>query len=191
MEEDWWIPFWLSFWAGMSTALGALVVFLFDSSPSPRQMAFVLSVAAGVMISVSVMELWYPIYHESTYDVLIIKIFWSLVGAFIYMALSRFISGDEAHVQDSELLLHASRKESASEGQRAQQWRLAILMMVSLTAHNLPEGTAVAMSAVSSPRVGAIVAMAVALHNIPEGIAIAVPVFAATNSRWQAFKVLE
>ncbi|KAJ1452863.1 hypothetical protein M885DRAFT_418472, partial [Pelagophyceae sp. CCMP2097] len=65
-----------------------------------------------------------------------------------------------------------------------------ILMTVSLTAHNLPEGLAVAVSTHSSCRSGAAVALAVALHNIPEGEAlrfvIALPVLAATGSKRKA-----
>jgi hypothetical protein len=45
------------------------------------------------------------------------------------------------------------------------------------------------VSAVSSERVGAVIAIAIALHNIPEGVAIAVPVYAATGNRWKALGV--
>eukprot|EP00298_Acanthocystis_sp_HF-20_P020625 c25682_g1_i1.p1 GENE.c25682_g1_i1~~c25682_g1_i1.p1 ORF type:complete len:141 (-),score=52.65 c25682_g1_i1:26-448(-) len=61
-------------------------------------------------------------------------------------------------------------------------------MMISLTAHNLPEGMAVAVTTMSSVHAGGVVALAIALHNIPEGIVISVPVFAATGDRLQALK---
>merc|ERR1719316_644065 len=64
-------------------------------------------------------------------------------------------------------------------------------MMLSLTAHNLPEGFAVAISALGSDRLGFVVMIAIALHNIPEGIALAVPVLSATGSKrkalWMSF----
>merc|ERR1719215_1126015 len=58
--------------------------------------------------------------------------------------------------------------------------------MFSLTAHNFPEGFAVAVSSFGSSDTGFIVMLAIAMHNIPEGIAIAVPVLAATGSRKKA-----
>merc|ERR1719464_504320 len=63
--------------------------------------------------------------------------------------------------------------------------------MLSLTAHNFPEGFAVAVSASQSSRLGLVVMFAIAVHNVPEGIAIAVPVLAATGSQrralWMSF----
>eukprot|EP00268_Persea_americana_P024297 TRINITY_DN23746_c0_g1_i2.p1 TRINITY_DN23746_c0_g1~~TRINITY_DN23746_c0_g1_i2.p1 ORF type:complete len:133 (-),score=15.78 TRINITY_DN23746_c0_g1_i2:562-909(-) len=38
-------------------------------------------------------------------------------------------------------------------------------------------------------RVGLNLAFAIALHNIPEGVAVALPVYFATESKWQAFKL--
>merc|ERR1719456_441213 len=59
-------------------------------------------------------------------------------------------------------------------------------MALVLTAHNFPEGLAVAVSAMDSSRLGVLVAVAVAAHNIPEGIVIAVPLYAASKSRAKA-----
>jgi len=78
-------------------------------------------------------------------------------------------------------------KESGKlSSRKARHWRLAVVMMMSLTAHNFPEGFAVAVSAFESERLGFVVMLAITLHNIPEGIAIAVPVLAATGSRTKA-----
>merc|ERR1719487_563950 len=67
-----------------------------------------------------------------------------------------------------------------------RQKRLAAVLMLSLTAHNFPEGFAVAVSSLESQSLGFVVMLAIAMHNIPEGIAIAVPVLASTKSRKQA-----
>lgn len=58
--------------------------------------------------------------------------------------------------------------------------------MLTLTAHNLPEGVAVAIGTLKSSRTGVVVMSAIAMHNIPEGLAIAIPIYAATGSRWSA-----
>lgn len=52
---------------------------------------------------------------------------------------------------------------------RRRRWRLAIMMMVTLTLHNFPEGVAVAVSSMQSWNLGGVVAIAIAIHNIPEG----------------------
>ncbi|CAD7696209.1 unnamed protein product [Ostreobium quekettii] len=67
----------------------------------------------------------------------------------------------------------------------SELWRLGLLMSFTMTLHNLPEGFAVAFTALSD--VGPIVAASIALHNIPEGIIVAAPIFAATGSRCKAF----
>lgn len=72
------------------------------------------------------------------------------------------------------------------EEEQQRRWRLAAVLMLALTAHNFPEGFAVAISALQSDRLGLVVMFAIAMHNIPEGISIALPVYSATGSRWQA-----
>merc|ERR1719335_1983727 len=67
-----------------------------------------------------------------------------------------------------------------------RSWRLAILLFISLTAHNLPEGLAVAISAMADQRLGLTVMIAIAVHNIPEGVAVAIPTYDATKQRWKA-----
>merc|ERR1719330_1757756 len=72
---------------------------------------------------------------------------------------------------------------------KVRQWRLAVLLTLALTAHNFPEGLAVAVSSMQSGRLGFVVMAAIAVHNIPEGIAIAMPVLDATGSRLRAMQM--
>jgi zinc transporter ZupT len=69
---------------------------------------------------------------------------------------------------------------------RARSARLAAVMCCALTAHNFPEGIAVAASSLSSAKQGVAMAIAIGLHNAVEGVSIAVPVLAATQSRVKA-----
>ncbi|TQD85034.1 hypothetical protein C1H46_029425 [Malus baccata] len=48
---------------------------------------------------------------------------------------------------------------------------------------------AVFLGSMKGLRVGVNLALAIALHNIPEGVAVALPVYFATQSKWQAFKL--
>uniref|UniRef100_A0A383WPF5 ZIP family transporter n=1 Tax=Tetradesmus obliquus TaxID=3088 RepID=A0A383WPF5_TETOB len=81
------------------------------------------------------------------------------------------------------------QQQQADEVQRLRQHhagmlRLGLLMTITLTIHNLPEGFAVAFSAFTN--IGPIMALAIALHNIPEGLVIAAPLYAATGSKLTA-----
>ena len=66
----------------------------------------------------------------------------------------------------------------------AELLRLGLVVAVAMTAHNLPEGFAVAFS--SFTPLGPTMVLAIAAHNIPEGVVVAAPVFAATGSRLAA-----
>jgi len=166
----------MSLVAGLSTGLGGCVVF-FVSNVSNRTMALTLSLAAGVMTSVSILELMKPFLHGTSAPVL-----WALTGAAFYASVRRVIPEPDF----SGTPVFGKDEDGGSALKRARQWRLGVLMMVTLTAHNLPEGVAVAVGAMHSARTGAVVMTAIAMHNIPEGLAIAVPIYAATGSRWKA-----
>lgn len=81
---------------------------------------------------------------------------------------------------------HNSSSSSALAAHHAGLLRLGLVMALTMTLHNLPEGFAVAFSAKASDKTGILMAVAIALHNIPEGVVVAAPIFAATNSRWKA-----
>lgn len=172
--------------AGLSTVLGALVVFCLPAGGVPRSaMSFGLSLAAGVMITVSVMELWPEGVSDADSN---IKSAWFrhllLFGAgavvtFLICKLASCLQGSKESDVES---LEASAIERRS-------WRLAILLFISLTAHNLPEGLAVAISAMADQRLGLTVMLAIAVHNIPEGVAVAIPTLDATKSKCMAISV--
>ena len=57
MEQDWKFPLLLSFLAGASTCAGAAIVFVFNAKQIERSMSFSLSLAASVMITVSLISI--------------------------------------------------------------------------------------------------------------------------------------
>jgi zinc transporter ZupT len=69
-------PLLSSFIAGLATTVGGLVVFCMNSSPSPILIAFFLAFAAGIMITVSIFDLFLPI----VLNIPILATFWILVG---------------------------------------------------------------------------------------------------------------
>ena len=148
----------LSLFAGGATSLGGLVVCFLSPEPSATLMAWTLSLAAGVMLAVSILELVVPKRGE--------------LGAVIW-----FGGGCLSYWMLSSLARCCDRKVQKTRSKRARQ--LGILMCLALTLHNLPEGLAVAVTASASRRTGLVVAIAIALHNVPEGLAIAVPLHAS------------
>lgn len=212
----------MSFIAGLSTTLGAAVVLLMPGNKvSDAQMAFVLSLAGSVMITATVFEFWVPLLQNFDLQDLARVLLYSLLGAVVFLMLSRLVPeveghghshgqgdklSDEEDCKDCEMAtltpeiigrplppkaLHGSKPQGDDfdrnrETERARGWRLALVLMLTLTAHNFPEGFAVAVSALDSDRLGLIVMLAIAMHNIPEGIAISVPVLVATGDRRKA-----
>lgn len=163
-----WTPLLMASVAGASTMLGALVVFFMPADgPSPKAMAFSLSLAAGVMISISI-EMLLPIEGESPLlPCLILGA--SAICCWLLCKLGDSLANKGGVLQTGDADTH--------------HWRLSWLLFASLTAHNLPEGFAVAVTAASGLRLGLALCMAVALHNIPEGISLAVATYNASKSR--------
>lgn len=171
----------MSFLAGLSTILGAGIVFLLPGKQaSASQMSFVLALAAGVMLSATVFEFWLPALASSSPSTALSALFFSTIGAASFLLLSTFVGEPEFIEADVEIQSHGD------DHKPGQAWHLAKVLMISLTAHNFPEGFAVGVSSLASANAGFIVMLAISMHNIPEGIAIAVPVLAATGSRRKA-----
>eukprot|EP00241_Pyramimonas_parkeae_P023594 CAMPEP_0114287348 /NCGR_PEP_ID=MMETSP0059-20121206/6231_1 /TAXON_ID=36894 /ORGANISM="Pyramimonas parkeae, Strain CCMP726" /LENGTH=301 /DNA_ID=CAMNT_0001408425 /DNA_START=273 /DNA_END=1175 /DNA_ORIENTATION=- len=72
---------------------------------------------------------------------------------------------------------------------RQQVLASGLITALGIALHNFPEGIAVFLASIKGGSLGLTLALAIALHNIPEGIAVAMPVYFATNSRWEAMKL--
>eukprot|EP00746_Dinoflagellata_sp_MGD_P006841 gnl/MRDRNA2_/MRDRNA2_113491_c0_seq1.p1 gnl/MRDRNA2_/MRDRNA2_113491_c0~~gnl/MRDRNA2_/MRDRNA2_113491_c0_seq1.p1 ORF type:complete len:358 (+),score=54.81 gnl/MRDRNA2_/MRDRNA2_113491_c0_seq1:152-1225(+) len=169
--------------AGLSTVLGALVIFCMPAGGVPRSaMSFGLSLAAGVMITVSVMELW-PEGHFDSHMLYHFLLFG--IGGVLTFVICKMASWLESKQGDGE----RDPEDLSVKAMERRSWRLAVLLFISLTAHNLPEGLAVAISAMANKRLGVTVMIAIAVHNIPEGVAVAIPTYDATKSQCKALLV--
>jgi len=187
LSNDAWIKIWsgvgMSFLAGLSTTIGAGVIFILpDSHISPAQMSFVLAFAGGVMVSATVLEFWLPAISPFCVVSMMRVLACSGIGALFFFLL-KFVPEPSFGDVDIEQCTHNSGESCKAQ---VHSWHLAKVLLLSLTAHNFPEGFAVAVSSFGSSDSGFIVTLAMAMHNIPEGISIAVPVLAATGSRTKA-----
>jgi len=159
----------LSFLAGISTAIGGLIAF-FIKKPTFKILSISLGFSAGVMITVSFMELL----KKAIGDV-----------GFIYANLAFFL-GILLIFAIDVLVPHEYIAEKLPSKDRSLM-KTGIFTTLGIAIHNFPEGFAVFAGALYSIEVGVLLAIAIAIHNIPEGISISIPIFYATRDKKKAF----
>ena len=102
------------------------------------------------------------------------------------------MQGEEVHLANRPAEIPADAGVVIDEYVSADHHRFGLQKMGLMTAlaigiHNLPEGLATFVAALSDPLNGVAIAVAIALHNIPEGVCVAMPVYYATGSRLKGF----
>ncbi len=157
--------------AGLSTILGALVIFFkFKEKNINKFITASLSFSLAIMIGISITDL----IPESTYILLSSY----GIGKGILASLLAFIIGI--------ILVKYLHKLMDKMEATNDLYKLGILNMLALILHNFPEGIATFMSSYKDIELGLKLALAIAFHNIPEGISIAVPIYYATKSKKNA-----
>lgn len=169
----------LSVLAGLSTVIGAFIVF-FSKSENKKLITFSLAFSAGVMITISFTDLFPTAeatlskYHGKPTGVFFALLF-LIIGAIMAMLINHFIPEQDKHIVNN----------NSSD---ARLYRVGFVSMIALMLHNFPEGIATFVSAYESTSLGIYIAIAISLHNIPEGISIAMPIYYSTGSKLKAFK---
>jgi len=158
--------------AGLSTTVGSLLG-LVVRNPGKSFLSFTLGFSAGVMILVSLVEL-FPGGVETIGWVSAIIGF--NIGALLMFLVDWFVPHD--------YILH---HEDNIGPKKARMLKAGLFVALGIGIHNFPEGMATFAGALKDIKVGMAIAVAIAIHNIPEGLAISVPVYAATGSRAKAF----
>lgn len=164
----------LSLFAGLSTAMGGVLVFLIKDFKR-CYLAFSLAFATGVMITISFVELL-PTGMESFGYTGALAVFF--VGA----AVAFFIDYLVPHNYIME-------KVSNDKDFNPQLFRVGLFVALGIAIHNFPEGFAVFAGNLASFKLGIVVAIALAIHNIPEGFAVSMPVYYATKNKRKAFLI--
>jgi zinc transporter, ZIP family len=187
-----WPAFLLTFFAGLSTALGALVAFL-GGDKNTRMLSVGLGFSAGVMIYVSFVEIlrksqgaFGETYGELTGEVLGLVAFFS--GVALSFVIDQVIPDaiNPHHSLDAERQIDPSDTEGISAHRKSLS-RVGFFTAIAIAIHNFPEGFATFVSALDDMSVGIAIAFAIAIHNIPEGLAVALPIYHATGDRKRAF----
>lgn len=169
----------LSLGAGLSTLLGAFIIFI-GKGKSEKLVTGSLGFAAGVMLAISFAELF------PQGQALLLGAWGKARGTL--GAVGAFTAGLAMAAAIDRLVPHEQYDEKTGEKPHANLYRVGFISTLAIALHNFPEGIATFMAGFEDAGLGLTVALAIALHNIPEGISVAMPVYYATGDRRKAFK---
>ena len=167
------------------TGLGGLVCVLLLKKPSENITCWMLSFAAGVMVSIVCFGL---VPEAIGLAGIAVSIFGLIMGIVIIMILNRIVD-KVTPVKEEKLKIHYTHEELFHESNiikdSSKMLRSGILILAAISLHNIPEGLAIGAGGSYDFRLGALLAIMIALHNIPEGMAIAAPLSAGGINRWK------
>jgi len=178
----------LTLFAGLATGVGSIIGFLHKKF-NPKFLAASLGFSAGVMIYVSLVEIFFKAKESLTIEFGEKTGYWyTIFGFFAGIALIGIIdklipSGENPH----EIKKTRNYDKPAIKNDKSRLMRMGLFSALAIGIHNFPEGLATFMAGVTDPTLGISIAIAIAIHNIPEGLAISVPVYYATKSKKKAF----
>jgi zinc transporter, ZIP family len=177
----------LTLFAGLSTGIGSLIGFM-SKQFNPRFLTVALGFSAGVMIYVSMIEIF-----VKARDSLAVNFgdkmgyVLTVVSFFAGIALIAIIDKLIPSYENPHEMNVAQKIKDSTEEQKNKLMRMGMFSALAIGIHNFPEGLATFMSGLTNPTLGISIAVAVAIHNIPEGLAVSAPIFYATKSRKKAF----
>ena len=168
------------------TALGAATV-IFFTSPDPKSLNIMLGFASGVMIAASFWSLLQPAIQRAE----------AAAGMPAYLvATSGFLLGALFMWGADKVVSFTRRKANLTEGKTNQRLHRIIMLILSITLHNIPEGLAVGVAFgalqdsgcnAESLMAAISVAVGIGLQNFPEGAAVSVPLRREGYSRKKSF----
>lgn len=176
----------LTLFAGLSTGIGSALAF-FSKTNNAKFLAVSLGFSAGVMIYVSLVEIFFKarsvlmeeLGDKPGYWLTVLSFF---IGIFIIAIIDKLVPSSENPHEIKKL-----ENISPEMVKKRKLMRLGVFSAIAIGIHNFPEGLATFMAALTDLSLGIPIAIAIAIHNIPEGIAVSVPIYYATGSKKKAF----
>ena len=168
--------------------LGAATVAFFKK-PNAKILNIMLGFASGVMIAASFWSLLQPSIERAEE--------YSSLPAYLVATLGFLFGAVFMWLSDKAVGLARGRAES-SDGDRGERLNRIIMLVLSITLHNIPEGLAVGVafgalqgdSYTNEALMGAItIAVGIGLQNFPEGAAVSVPLRREGFSRKKSFLI--
>ncbi|QGH33837.1 zinc transporter ZupT [Gracilibacillus salitolerans] len=178
----------LTLLAGLATGVGSVLAF-FTSNTNTKFLSWALGFSAGVMIYVSMVEIFVKAQDSLVGELGDTKGAWlTVIGFFAGMVLIALIDkfipkqGNPHELKKVEDM----NKDPNGDGSLL---KMGTFTALAIAIHNFPEGIATFTAALQDPSLGVAIAVAIAIHNIPEGIAVSVPIYFATGDKKKAFKL--
>lgn len=168
------------------TALGAATV-VFFKSPNPKALNLMLGFASGVMIAASFWSLLQPAIERAEASAGLPAYFVATVG---FLAGALFMWGSD------KVVSFTRNKADSTQGMPNERKNRIIMLILSITLHNIPEGLAVGVafgalqpgSYTMETLMGAVtIAVGIGLQNFPEGAAVSIPLRREGCSRRKSF----
>lgn len=164
-------PLLISTIAGLSTVIGSLIIFFHIKEEKKNKfITFCLSFSLAIMIMISITDLiptsFFHLLEKNGLKGIIISICAFLLGIYLIKQITKKINKEKTTTNSL--------------------YKLGVLNMLALMAHNFPEGIITFLSSYQNIDLGIKLSIAIMLHNIPEGISIAVPIYYATKSKRKA-----
>lgn len=168
------------------TALGAATV-IFFKSPNPKILNLMLGFASGVMIAASFWSLLQPAIERAELS--------STTPAYMVATVGFLFGAGFMWVSD-KVVSFTRKKANSEQGQTNERLNRIIMLVLSITLHNIPEGLAVGVAFGSLMNIGynteslmgaIIIAVGIGLQNFPEGAAVSVPLRREGYSRKKSF----
>jgi zinc transporter, ZIP family len=178
----------LTVFAGLSTGIGSLIGF-FSKKFNPKFLSGALGFSAGVMIYVSLVEIFSKAKDALTasFGVKQGNII-TVISFFTGIALIALIDWLIPSAENPHEIKNISMGEVDNKKiEEDKLMRMGLFSALALAIHNFPEGLATFIAALADPKLGVSIAVAIAIHNIPEGLAVSTPIYYATKSRKKAF----
>ena len=178
--------------------MGGFVTF-FIKKNSLKFLSFGLGLSAGVMLFISLVDL-YPescemIKEQMGNNYIWLSVLFLGLGLLSAVLIDYFIP-DHLQAQMFTKQLGANEKHIDSTDcvqnehaviQLGKIKKAGILTAIVVAVHNFPEGLATFFLTTQNTMIGLGIVIAIAIHNIPEGMAISIPVYQATHSKRKAF----
>jgi ZIP family zinc transporter len=190
VTENLLLAFGLTLFAGLATGIGSVLAF-FTSHTNTKFLSITLGFSAGVMIYVSMIEIFVKAKIALVDALGTVPGNWLTVGGFfggmlLIASIDKFIPKQS---NPHELKTVEDMNAPGGKGKQAELLKMGTFTALAIGIHNFPEGIATFTSALQDPALGIAIAVAIAIHNIPEGIAVSVPVYFATGDKKRAFKL--
>ena len=175
--------FGLTLFAGLATGIGSFIG-LFAKRTNTKFLSIALGFSAGVMIYVSMVEIFVKANESLTQELGDTLGSWATVGAFFagmfFIAIIDRLIPQDKNPHEVKMVEGITAKTPLD---KKKLMRMGMFTALAIAIHNFHEGLATFTAALKDPTLGIAIAVAIAIHNIPEGIAVSIPIDYATVDR--------